>query len=163
MTAIVSLLFIAKIPIDWRLKMIDQLIVKLQNFPYCLFFLVTIIILVNSQAPLQKKEWLPILFSWVLHPLINEKFICQWALYLRMLALLHSAIDKREYEKYLFLPLFGNTENHLWQCTHPGLICRSEKAKGQLCFIFRVALYNILQNALGKRIASKHLCNQCNY
>jgi len=52
MTDLVSLLFIVMI----------LLIVKLQIFPYiyiCLFtFFVTVIILVNSQAPLQKKEWM---------------------------------------------------------------------------------------------------------
>jgi len=48
MTDLVSQLFIAMIPIDC----------KITNFPYtCLFtFLATIIILANSQAPLQKKE-----------------------------------------------------------------------------------------------------------
>ena len=48
MTALVSLLFIAMIPIDC----------KITNFPYtCLFtFLVTIVILVNSQVPFRKKE-----------------------------------------------------------------------------------------------------------
>jgi len=48
MTALVSLLFIAIIPIDYEIT----------NLPYaCLFtFLVTIVILVSSQAPLQKKE-----------------------------------------------------------------------------------------------------------
>ena len=30
-----------------------------------------------------------------------------------MLAPLHSAIDRGEHEKYLFLPLYGNTENPL--------------------------------------------------
>ena len=49
MTVLLSLLFIAIIPIDC---------IKLQIFPYiCLFtFLVTMIILVKSQAPHQKKE-----------------------------------------------------------------------------------------------------------
>ena len=46
------------------------LIVKLQIFPNtCMFtVLVTVIMLVNSQAPLQKKEWLLILYSLVPHP-----------------------------------------------------------------------------------------------
>jgi len=34
-------------------------------------------------------------------------------LYSRMLALLHSTIDRGEHEKYLFLPPYGNTENQL--------------------------------------------------
>jgi len=48
MTTLVSLLFITMIPIDY----------KMQIFPYtCLFtFLVTVIILVNSLVPFQKKE-----------------------------------------------------------------------------------------------------------
>ena len=49
MIALISLLFIAMIPIDF----------KLQIFPYtCLFtnFFVPILILVNSQALFQKKE-----------------------------------------------------------------------------------------------------------
>jgi len=69
MTDLVSLLFVAMIPIDCKITI----------FSLCLFvyFFVTIIILVNSQAPLQTKEWPRILFLQVPHPLINEKFICQ--------------------------------------------------------------------------------------
>ena len=53
MIALVSLLFITMI----------LLIVKLQIPLYLLaYFLVVIIILVNSQGPLQKKEWPQILF-----------------------------------------------------------------------------------------------------
>ena len=50
---------------------------------------------------------------------------------------LYSVIDKGEYEKYLFLPLYGNTENSL-VTVYLGLISHSEKVKGQLCFVFRV-------------------------
>jgi len=47
MTDLVSLLFITMIPIDRKITI----------FYTCLFtFFVTIIILVNSQVPLQKKE-----------------------------------------------------------------------------------------------------------
>ena len=35
------------------------------------------------------------------------------ALYLRMLAPLHSVVDKGEHKKYLFLPLYGNMENSI--------------------------------------------------
>jgi len=56
--------FITMIPIDC----------KITFFFLCLFvhFLVTIIILVNPQATIQKKEWPGILFLRVPHPLINE-------------------------------------------------------------------------------------------
>jgi len=49
-------------------------------------------------------------------------------------------IVKGKHEKYLFLPLYGNTEIHC-DSTHacpPGSISHSEKAKGRLCFVFRV-------------------------
>ena len=55
-----------------------------------------------------------------------------------MLAPLHSVIDKGEHKKYLFLQLYGNTENSLVKAHTPGLISHSEKAKGQLSFIIRV-------------------------
>jgi len=36
-----------------------------------------------------------------------------------MLTPLHSAIDRGEHEKYLFLPLYGNTENSLMTARDP--------------------------------------------
>ena len=66
MTALVSLLFIAIIPIDS----------KITNFSLHLFvsfFKVTVIIFGELTSATLKER---ILFSWVLHPLINEKFIC---------------------------------------------------------------------------------------
>jgi len=41
-------------------------------------------------------------------------------------------------KKYLFLPLYGNMEIRLWQRAPPGSISHSEKAKGQLHFVFSV-------------------------
>ena len=53
-----------------------------------------------------------------------------------MLAPLHSVIDKKEYEKYLFLPLYGNAENSLViVCAPPESISHSEKEKWLLCFL----------------------------
>jgi len=51
---------------------------KITIFPCtCLLtFLVTITKLVNSLAPLQKKEWPWILFLWVPHSLVNESKLC---------------------------------------------------------------------------------------
>ena len=86
------------------------------------------------------------------HPLINEKFNCQLALYLCILAPLHSIVDRGEHEKYLFLPLYGNTENSLATACTPELISHSEKAKGDYALFSE--LFNILQNILSKNIAS---------
>ena len=82
MTALVSLIFIAIIPIDC----------KLQIFPYnCLFtFLVTIIIFDELTSATSKER---VLFSWVPHPLINEKVHIPVSFVFTLLALLHSAID----------------------------------------------------------------------
>ena len=55
-----------------------------------------------------------------------------------MLALFHSAIDRGEHEKYLFLSLYGNTKNPLVAAHAPGSIGHSEKAKGPLRFVFSV-------------------------
>jgi len=93
MTALISLL--------WSL-----LIVKLQTFPNTvLVFLIFIKILVNSRALFQKKEWPQILFSLMPHPLINEKFICQWALHSCVLTPLHSVINREEHEKKSLLAI----------------------------------------------------------
>ena len=70
--------------------------------------MVTVIILVNLQVPLQKKEGPQILFSQVPHP-------CQQASYLRML----TPLQIEEHEKYLFLPLYGNTEDSLMTAHTP--------------------------------------------
>jgi len=50
-----------------------------------------------------------------------------------MLTLFHNAIDRGEHEKYL-----GNTENPLVAAHAPGSISHSEKAKGQLRFVFSI-------------------------
>ena len=55
-----------------------------------------------------------------------------------MVTPLHSTIDRGEHENYLFLPLYGNTENPLLTVPTPRINSHSEKAKGQLCFIFSV-------------------------
>jgi len=55
-----------------------------------------------------------------------------------MLAPFHSATDRGEHEKYLFLPLHGNTENPRVAACAPELISHSEKAKGRLRFVFSV-------------------------
>jgi len=55
-----------------------------------------------------------------------------------MLAPFHSAIDRGEHEKYLFLSLYGNTENLLVAACTPGSISHSKKVKGRLCFVFSV-------------------------
>ena len=53
-----------------------------------------------------------------------------------MLAPLHSVIDRGEHENYLFLSIYGNTENPPVAARTPGSISHSEKAKGRLCFAF---------------------------
>ena len=55
-----------------------------------------------------------------------------------MLAPFHRAKDRGEHEKYLFLSLYGNTENPLVVACAPGKISNSEKAKGRLRFVFSV-------------------------
>ena len=57
---------------------------------------------------------------------------------MHMLTPFHSAIDRGEHEKYLFLSLYGNTENPLVAVCAPGSISHSEKVKGQLRFVFSV-------------------------
>jgi len=52
-----------------------------------------------------------------------------------MFAPFHSTIDRGEYEKYLFLPLYENMENPL-MTVH--IISHSEMAKGRLRFVFSV-------------------------
>ena len=83
------------------------------------------------------------------HPLINKKFIWQLALYLRMLAPLHSAIDKGEYEKYLLLPPYRNSL--ITACSQDQLVT----VKGEKGYYASFSeLSNILQNVSSKRIAS---------
>ena len=53
-----------------------------------------------------------------------------------MLTLLHSIIDRKEHEKYLFLPLYGNTEGSRMTVHSLQLMGHSKKAKGQLHFVF---------------------------
>ena len=55
-----------------------------------------------------------------------------------------SVSHRGEHEKYLFLSLYGNTENPLVAARTPGLISHSEKAKG------RYALFSVLPNILQK-------------
>jgi len=47
-----------------------------------------------------------------------------------MLALLHSTIDRGEHEKYLFLPLYGNTENPLVTVCTPKIDYTVKRQKG---------------------------------
>ena len=49
-----------------------------------------------------------------------------------------SVSHRGKHEKYLFLPLYGNTENPLVAARVPGSISHSEKAKEQLRFVFSV-------------------------
>ena len=87
---------------------------KITNFFLHLFayFFVAIIIFGElTSATSNERMTTNIIFAGAT-PIINEKFI--WvSLYSRLLALLHSAIGRGEHEKYLFLPLYGNTENSL--------------------------------------------------
>ena len=55
-----------------------------------------------------------------------------------MLAPFHRAKDRGEHEKYLFLSLYGNTENPLVAVRAPGSISHSKKVKGRLRFVFSV-------------------------
>ena len=74
-----------------------------------------------------------------------------------MLALLHSAIDRGEDEKYLFLPLYGNTEKFTRDSAHPQdrlVAVKKRKSDYASCSV----LSNNLQNDLSKRI-----CNHCSY
>ena len=68
-----------------------------------------------------------------------------------MLAPFHSAIDRGEYEKYLFLSLYGNTENHSWQRAPQDRSVTVKRQRGDYA-LFSV-LSNILQKVLSKRIA----------
>jgi len=65
-----------------------------------------------------------------------------------MLVLLHSAIDREEHEKYLFLPLYENTENPLVTACAPRIDTRR---KGDYASF--LVLFNILLNVFSKRIA----------
>jgi len=122
MTDLVSLLFIAMIPIDFKITNFS-----LHLFVY--FFLYNYNMLVNSQAPLQMKECPRILFSRVPHPLINEKFIMPVSFVFALtLALLHSAIDRIEHEKYLFLPSYGKMENPIVTVQDQLVTVKSERA-----------------------------------
>jgi len=57
-----------------------------------------------------------------------------------MLTPFHSALDRGEHEKYLFLSIYGNTENPLVAAHAPESIdqSHSEKAKRRLRFVFSV-------------------------
>ena len=99
MTDLVSLPFVAMIPIDC----------KITNFSLYLLFILfaTIIILVNSQAPLQKKEWPRILFLrvpctpinlWKVHMPVSLVFAYIW------FPIAQRYRQKKAW-KYLFLPL----------------------------------------------------------
>ena len=66
-----------------------------------------------------------------------------------MLTPLHSVIYRGEYEKYLFLSLYGNTENSL-VTAHALNIDYSQWKSDYASFS---VLSNILQNDLSKRIA----------
>jgi len=68
-----------------------------------------------------------------------------------MLAPLHGVIDRGEHEKYLFLPLYGNTENSLLTaCTPQDRLVTVKRQKGDYASF--PVLSNILQNVLSKRI-----------
>jgi len=69
-----------------------------------------------------------------------------------MLAPFHSTIDSGEHEKYLFLSLYGNTENSLVAvCALEDRSVSVKRRKGDYA-LFSV-LSNILQKVLSKRIA----------
>ena len=53
-----------------------------------------------------------------------------------MLAPLHSAIDRGEHEKYLFLPLYGNTENPLVKVRAPRINQSQLKGKRAIMLYF---------------------------
>jgi len=63
-----------------------------------------------------------------------------------MLTLLHSVIDRGEYEKYLFLPPYGNMKYSLMTARAPMIDVSSENAKDDYT-LFSV-LSNVLQNVL---------------
>ena len=65
----------------------------------------------NSQAPPQKKESPRILFSRVPHPLLMKSSYASKLCIHDVLVPLLSAIGRGEHGKYLFLALYGNTEN----------------------------------------------------
>jgi len=65
--------------------------------------------------------------------------------------LLHSVIDRGEHKKYLFLPLYGNTEYLLMTaCPHDQLVT-VKRQKGNYASFSELS--NILQNVLSKMIA----------
>jgi len=67
-----------------------------------------------------------------------------------MLAPLHSAIDRGEHEKYLFLPLYGNMENLLVTVRTPGSISQGEKAKERLVMLCGQCCLIIYRTVLAK-------------
>ena len=54
-----------------------------------------------------------------------------------MLTPLHSIIDRKEDENYLFLPLYGNKEDSL-MTVHSSTIDELQWGKKQSCFVFSV-------------------------
>jgi len=68
-----------------------------------------------------------------------------------MPALLHSIIDRGEYEKYLFLPVYGNTENPPMTVRPQDRLVTVKRWKGNYT-LFSV-LSNNLQNNLSQMIA----------
>ena len=83
------------------------------------------------------------LFSQVPHPLINEKFICQYALYLCMLTPLYSVIDRAKSMKSISSCYYMEIRKiHSWQYEPLQLMSHSEKAKGDY------ALLSVLSNIL---------------
>jgi len=153
MTDLVSLLFIAMIPIDF----------KITNFPYtCLFtFFVTIIIVhffcsnyniwwtrksVTSATNSNERMTTDIIFACA----TPIKFICHKALYSHLLAPLHSAIDRGEHEKYI-LALLATIWKYGKQCVRPqDRLVKVKKRKSD--YTSCSVLSNNLQNDLSKRI-----------
>jgi len=114
------------------------LIVKLQIFPtlVCLLFLVTIIIFGElTSVTSEERITMNIIFTGATP--INQQKVHMPVSF--VFAYARSVSHRGEHEKYLFLSLYGNTENPLVAARTPGLISHSEKAKGRLCFVFSVA------------------------
>jgi len=133
MTAL-EILFITMIPI---------LIVKLQFFLIlvCLLFLVTVIILVNSQAPLQKKEWPQTLFLQLPQPLIIHMSVSF------IFAYVHPITQRYIQRRAWKVLLLATIEDSLVTASTP--IIHSEKVNRPFSVVS-----NILQNILSKRYSS---------
>jgi len=127
MTALVSLLFIAMIPIDCK-------IAKFSLHLFVYFFGNNLKIGELTSVTSKERMTTNIILADA-----TQNFIVLHMPITRMLILLPSAMDRIEHEKYLFLSQYENTEDSLMTAGPLQLMSHSEKLKGQLLFIFTLS------------------------